>query len=405
VTQAEPSVADTVLPEIAAEHPRLTEIRRDLHAHPELGYEETRTAALVAERLRGWGIDTHTGIGRTGVVGVLRAGRGTRSVALRADMDALPMTETNTFGHRSLFSGKMHACGHDGHTTMLLGAAQYLARRRDFDGTIVFVFQPAEEGGGGAKAMIQDGLFERFPCDAIFGIHNHPGLAQGVFGLRDGPILASSNRFDVRIVGRGTHASQPHIGIDPVVVGAQIVNALQPLISRARNPREMSVLSVTQFHAGEAYNVIPEKAVLKGTVRTFSDAELDRLEQSMRQVVGSVGAMYGAQIEFDFVRSYSPTVNDPAQTAFAASVARDLAGASAVEYPTEPLAGSEDFSYFLHEKPGSFVLLGARPPPSSPSWHGMVIPCHHPQYDFNDAILPIGATYWVRLAQQFLAQG
>jgi len=402
--QAEPSVADTVLPEIAAEHAELTAIRRDIHAHPELAYEETRTAALVADRLRAWGIETHTGIGRTGVVGVLRAGSGSRSVALRADMDALPMTETGNLAHRSRFAGRMHACGHDGHTAMLLGAAQYLARHRGFDGTIVLVFQPAEEGGGGAKAMIDDGLFERFPCDAIFGIHNHPGLAQGTFGFRDGPILASSNRFDIRITGRGTHAAEPHMGIDPIVVGAQVVNALQTLVSRSRNPREVSVVSVTQFHAGEAYNVIPEQATLKGTVRTFSYEELDRLESGIRTVAESVASMLGARAAVEFVRTYPPTVNHPGETAFAAQVARERVGSAHVEYPTELLAASEDFSFYLQHKPGSFVMLGAKPPASSPTWHGMVIPCHHPQYDFNDEILPIGATYWVTLAQQFLAR-
>ncbi len=330
--------------EIERVHGELTALRRDIHAHPELAFQETRTSTLVAERLREWGLEVHTGLGKTGVVGVLRAGSGKKTIGLRADMDALPMPEHNRFAHKSTISGRMHGCGHDGHTTMLLGAAQYLARHRDFDGTIVFIFQPAEEGGNaGARAMMEDGLFDRFPCDAVFGIHNMPGMPVNQFGFRAGPTMASSNRWDIVIKGVGGHAAQPHASVDPIVVAADMVHALQTVISRSKNPLDQAVLSITQIHAGDAYNVIPGEAVLRGTVRTYTVEALDKIESDMRRIATTLPQVYGGTGELDFVRAYPPLVNWEKETAFAAQVAEDVFGADQVLRDMPPFMGAEDF--------------------------------------------------------------
>ncbi len=392
--------------DITAEHAALTALRRDIHAHPELAFQETRTSDLVAERLAAWGLEVHRGIGKTGVVGVLRGSRGagTRAVGLRADMDALPMPEHNRFAHASRHAGRMHGCGHDGHTTMLLGAAQYLARHRDFEGTVNFIFQPAEEGGNaGARAMMADGLFERFPCDEIYGIHNMPGAPVGHFHLRKGPMMASSNRFDIVVRGTGGHAAMPQKAVDPIVIVAEMVGVLQTVISRSKSPIDTAVLTVTQIHAGDAYNVIPDEAVLRGTVRTFSIEVLDLIEERMRRIAETLPQVYGATGELTFFRAYPPVVNHDAPTDFAAQVAEDAFGASRVQRNTAPVAGAEDFSFYLEKVPGTYVFLGnGGGEHREATYHGMG-PCelHNPNYDFNDALLPIGSTYWVRLVQAF----
>ncbi|HEY0294852.1 MAG TPA: M20 aminoacylase family protein [Bordetella sp.] len=395
------------LDEIERAHGELTAIRRDIHAHPELAFEETRTSNLVAQRLREWGIEVHTGLGKTGVVGVLRgAGSSKKTLGLRADMDALPMPELNRFAHASTFSGRMHGCGHDGHTTMLLGAAQYLARHRElFDGTVNFIFQPAEEGGNaGARAMIEDGLFEKFPCDAIFGIHNMPGLPTNKFCFREGPFMASSNRWDIVIRGVGGHAAMPNRGVDPIVISAEVVQALQTIISRRRDPLDPAVLSVTQIHAGDAYNVIPNEVVLRGTVRTFTTETLDQIESDMRRIVTTLPEVYGGSGELQFVRAYPPVVNHAKETAFAIQVARDAFGAGQVEENSAQLMGAEDFSFYLQKVPGAYLFLGnGEGGHREAGYHGMG-PCqlHNSNYDFNDALLPVGATYWVKLVESFL---
>ncbi|HTZ37965.1 MAG TPA: M20 aminoacylase family protein, partial [Stellaceae bacterium] len=298
------------LDSIAASHDEMTGWRRDIHAHPELGFEEERTAGLVAERLEAFGIEVTRGVGKTGVVGRLRVGNSPRAIGLRADMDCLPILEANRFAHRSTHDGRMHACGHDGHTTMLLGAAKYLAKTRNFDGTVHFIFQPAEEGRGGAEAMLADGLFERFPCDAIFGMHNRPGLAVGKFQIRPGPMMAGGGSFTINVAGVGAHGARPEAGVDPIVVGAQIVAALQTIVARNVRPVDTAVVSVTQFHAGHAFNVIPGEAVLGGTVRCFSDAVMSLIETNMRRIAESTAAGFGARAELDFRALFPPLVND-----------------------------------------------------------------------------------------------
>ena len=311
-----------ILEEAAA----LTGLRRDLHAHPELGYQEQRTSDLIAETLSGWGIPVHRGLGGTGVVGIVRNGRGTRAVGLRADIDALPVTERNTFAHASVQTGRMHACGHDGHAAMLLAAARYMAAHRNFDGTVYLVFQPAEEAGGGARAMIRDGLFERFPMEAIFGIHNWPGLAAGQFAIRSGPVFASSNEFKVTVRGRGAHAAMPHNAIDPLPVACQMVQAFQTVISRNNRPTDAAVISVTMIRAGEATNVVPETCELQGTVRTFTVEVLDMIEQRMQRIAQATCEAYAASCEFTFTRNYPPTVNHPRETGFARELLHELVG-------------------------------------------------------------------------------
>ena len=391
--------------EIERAHADLTALRRDIHAHPELAFEETRTAGLVAQRLRDLGLEVHTGLGKTGVVGVLRAGSGTKTIGLRADMDALPMPEHNRFEHRSTIPGRMHGCGHDGHTTILLGAAEYLSRHRNFDGTINFIFQPAEEGGNaGAKAMIEDGLFDRFPCDAIYGLHNMPGMPVNQFGFRAGPMMASSNRWDIIIKGVGGHAAQPHGAVDPIVVAADMVHALQTVISRSRDPLDAAVLSITQIHAGDAYNVIPGEAVLRGTVRTYTTAALDKIEADMRRIVTTLPQVYGGSGELQFVRAYPPLVNWAEQTAFATEVARAAFGDEHVNTEIPQFMGAEDFSFYLEKVPGCYLFLGNGDGDHRlQSYHGMG-PCqlHNPNYDFNDALLPVGATYWVKLVEAYM---
>ncbi|AKQ57895.1 amidohydrolase/peptidase [Bordetella hinzii] len=391
--------------EIQRAHGELTALRRDIHAHPELAFQETRTATLVAERLRALGLEVHTGLGKTGVVGVLRAGSGKKSVGLRADMDALPMPEHNRFEHKSTIPGRMHGCGHDGHTAILLGAAQYLAAHPDFDGTVNFIFQPAEEGGNaGARAMMEDGLFERFPCDAIFGLHNMPGMPVNQFGFRAGPTMASSNRWDIVIKGLGGHAAQPHAAVDPIVIAAEMVQALQTVVSRSRNPLDPAVLSITQIHAGDAYNVIPGEAVLRGTVRTYTVEALDKIEADMRRIATTLPQVYGGCGELDFVRAYPPLVNWEKETAFAARVAEEVFGRENVNPQVPQFMGAEDFSFFLEKVPGCYLFLGNGDGDHRlQSYHGMG-PCqlHNPNYDFNDALLPVGATYWVKLVQAFL---
>ncbi len=378
-------------------------IRRDIHAHPELCFEENRTADVVAQQLTKWGIPIHRGLGKTGVVGTITAGTSRRAIGLRADMDALPLQEHNQFEHKSQHAGKMHACGHDGHTAMLLGAAKYLAEHRNFDGAIHLIFQPAEEGGGGADAMIKDGLFEKFPCDAVFGMHNWPGSPVGTFGVAPGPMMASSNEFEITITGKGAHAALPHNGIDPVMVAVSIAQNLQTLITRNKKPIDAAVLSITQIHAGDAYNIIPNEAVLRGTVRTFSTPVLDQIESGMRRIVEHSAAALGAQAALRFHRNYPPTVNHAKEALFAAEVMKEVVGAENVLTDVEPTMGAEDFAFMLLAKPGCYFFIGNGDGAHRESGHG-IGPCmlHNPSYDFNDALIPIGATLWVRLAERFL---
>jgi len=391
-----------LLKPILDEAATLASLRRDIHAHPELGYQEQRTAALIADTLTQWGIPVHRGLGGTGVVGVVRNGSATRAVGLRADIDALPVTERNTFAHASMYAGRMHACGHDGHTAMLLAAARYLAAHRDFDGTVYLVFQPAEEGGGGARAMIRDGLFERFPMDAIFGIHNWPGLRVGQFAVRAGPVFASTSEFKVTIRGRGAHAAMPHDSIDPLPVACQIVQAFQTVISRNKRPLDAAVISATMIRAGEATNVIPESCELRGTVRTFTVEVLDMIEQSMRRIAEATCQAFAAGCEFTFTRNYPPTVNHPRETGFVGELLAELVGAENVK-EFEPTMGAEDFSYFLQEKPGCYFVIGNGDGAHRTAGHGEG-PCvlHNPSYDFNDELIPLGGSMWVRLAEKWL---
>ncbi|MDY7546441.1 M20 aminoacylase family protein [Glaciimonas sp. CA11.2] len=378
-------------------------IRRDLHAHPELCYKEQRTADVVAEKLTEWHIPVIRGMGITGVVGVLKKGNGERAIGLRADMDALPVQELNTFAHASQHEGKMHACGHDGHTAMLLGAARHLSLHGDFDGTVYLIFQPAEEGGAGAQRMIDDGLFVQCPMEAVFGMHNWPGMPAGKFGVTPGPMMASSNEFEVIIKGKGSHAAQPHKSVDPVMIAVQIAQSWQTIVARNVNPNDSAVLSITQIHSGSATNVIPDEATLIGTVRTFSVDVLDLIEERMRDIAHHTGAAFGAEVDFRFHRNYPPLVNHPTETAFAVSVMQSMSGADNVNATVEPTMGAEDFAFMLQSKPGCYVFLGNGSGDHRDGGHGLG-PCnlHNASYDFNDELLPIGASYWVNLAEAYL---
>ena len=393
-----------VIDSIAAQAAAMTALRRDLHAHPELCFQEQRTSDLIADQLTDWGIPIYRGLGKTGVVAILKNGSSTRAVGLRADIDALPMSERNTFAHASRHPGKMHACGHDGHTATLLAAARHLATHRDYDGTVYLVFLPAEEGGGGAREMIADGLFERFPMEAMFGLHNWPGLAVGQFAISNGPCFASSNEFHITIHGKGSHAAMPHLGIDPVLVACQMVQAFQTIITRNKRPIESGVISVTMVHAGEATNVVPDRCEIQGTVRTFTLEVLDLIEQRMQAIAEHTCAAFGARCEFAFKRNYPPTINHPAETAFARGVLSDLVGADNV-LAFEPTMGAEDFSYFLQALPGAYFVMGNGDGEHRDGGHGLG-PCtlHNPSYDFNDTLIPLGATAWVRLAERWLAR-
>src|SRR5579863_203118 len=383
--------------DLAEARSRLDEIRHHIHQHPELSYEEADTARFVADKLDAWGYDVTRNVGGHGLVASLKVGTGTRTVGVRADMDALPIHEQTGLDYASVHAGKMHACGHDGHTTVLLGAAQHLAKTRRFDGTVHLIFQPAEEAGSdsGAVRMIADGLFERFPCDAIFGLHNHPGVAVGTFGFRAGPLMAACDTVKVRIVGRGGHAARPHLSVDPVVVGSSIVMALQSVVARNVDPNEAAVVTVGSFRSGHAPNVIPEDAVLEMSVRSFSPAVRETLEARIRAIVDSQAQAYGATAEIDFIRGYPVLVNSEAETEFARQVAVELVGPEHVIAPFPPIAGSEDFAYYLQQRPGCFVRLG----------NGEGRPMlHNARYDFNDENLTIGAAFWTRLVERFLGK-
>jgi amidohydrolase len=393
-----------VLDSIVTQAAQIAALRREIHAHPELCFQEVRTADLVAAKLTEWGIPIHRGLGTTGVVGIVKGGSSDRAVGLRADMDALPIQEFNTFAHASRHAGKMHACGHDGHTAMLLAAAQYLATHRDFDGTVYLIFQPAEEGGGGAREMIQEGLFEQFPMEAVFGMHNWPGMPVGSFALSPGPVMASASEFKITIRGKGSHAALPHNGIDPVPVACQMVQAFQTIITRNKKPVDAGVISVTMIHAGEATNVVPDSCELQGTVRTFSMEVLDMIERRMRQVAEHVSAAHDATCEFEFERNYPPTINSEAQARFAREVMASIVGEENVRVQ-EPTMGAEDFAFMLQAKPGAYCFIGNGDGMHREMGHGGG-PCtlHNPSYDFNDDLIPLGATYWVQLAQAWLAR-
>lgn len=393
-----------IIDSIVTEAAGIAAIRRDIHAHPELCFEEVRTAGVVARQLEAWGIPVHRGLGTTGLVGIVKNGTSSRAVGLRADMDALPIQEFNTFDHASRHKGKMHACGHDGHTAMLLAAAQHFAKHRNFDGTVYLIFQPAEEGGGGAREMIADGLFEKFPMEAVFGMHNWPGPQVGRFAVSPGPVMASSNEFKITIRGKGSHAALPHDGIDPVPVACEMVQAFQTIISRNKKPIDAGVISVTMIHAGEASNVVPDRCELQGTVRTFTLEVLDLIERRMKQVAEHVCAAHEATCEFEFVRNYPPTVNSVAEAEFARKVMEDIVGADNV-LVQEPTMGAEDFAYMLQAKPGAYCFISNGDGAHRQMGHGEG-PCmlHNPSYDFNDDLIPLGATYWVRLAEQWLAR-
>jgi hippurate hydrolase len=382
------------LPQIEAFAGELTMIRRDLHAHPEIGFEEVRTSGIVAEKLAEWGIEVHRGIGKTGVVGILegKGGPGKR-IGLRADMDALPMEETTNLPWRSTIAGRNHACGHDGHTTMLLGAARYLAENRDFVGTAVFVFQPAEEGLGGARAMLADKLFERFPCDEIYGLHNAPNLDAGQIAVFPGPAMAGADFFDIRITGRGSHGAMPHLGRDPVIVAITLAGALQTIVSRNADPRESTVLSITQIHAGSAYNVIPNEAALAGTIRSFSPEIAALVRDRMREIAAGLAQSFGVEIEVDIRSIFDVLVNHPEQSVAAAAVACEIVGEQNVLTEVKPMMGSEDFADMLRAVPGAYCWVG----------HAGSVPVHNPGFVLDDGILPVGASLLARLVETRLA--
>jgi len=383
----------------------IASIRRDLHAHPELCFQEVRTADVVAAKLTEWGIPIHRGLGTTGVVGIVKNGTSNRAIGLRADMDALPVTELNTFEHASKHQGKMHACGHDGHTAMLLAAAQHLAKHRNFDGTVYLIFQPAEEGGGGAREMIAEGLFEKFPMDAVYGMHNWPGMKAGQFAVSPGPAMASSNEFKITIHGKGGHAALPHTGIDPVPVACEMVLAFQTILTRSKKPTDTGLISVTMVHAGEATNVIPDTCELQGTVRTFSIEVLDLIETRMKKIAEHIGAAHEAEVDFYFHRNYPPTINSAAEANFAREVMAGIVGADNV-LTQEAAMTAEDFSFMLQAKPGAYAFIGNGDGAHRAMHHGGG-PCtlHNASYDFNDDLIPLGATCWVELAEQFLKPG
>jgi amidohydrolase len=392
-----------LLEPILSDVAEITRIRRDIHAHPELCFQEERTADVIAKALTDWGIPIHRGLGKTGVVGIVKAGTSPRAVGLRADIDALPMTEHNSFPHASTHKGKMHACGHDGHTAMLLAAAKHFSKHRNFDGTVYLIFQPAEEGGGGAREMIKDGIFEKFPMEAVFGAHNWPGMPVGMVGLNPGAMMASSNSFRVVIRGKGSHAALPYMGIDPVPVACQMVMAWQTIITRNRKPIDPGVISATMIHTGEAINVVPDSAEIRGTVRTFTIETLDLIERRMKEVAEGTCAAFGATCEFEFQRTYPPTVNHAAETEFVRKTLASVVGAENI-VPFEPTMGAEDFSFFLQEKPGCYFVLGNGDGTHRLGGHGLG-PCmlHNPSYDFNDELIPVGASCWVKIAESWLA--
>jgi amidohydrolase len=377
-------------------------LRRDIHAHPELCFQEQRTSDLIAKTLTDWDIPVHRGLGTTGVVGIIKNGSSHRALGLRADIDALPMTEHNKFPHASVNPGKMHACGHDGHTAMLLAAARELSSQRNFDGTVYVIFQPAEEGGGGAREMIKDGLFTLFPMQAIFGVHNWPGIAAGQFAIKSGPVFASSNDFKIKIRGKGAHAAMPHNGIDPVPAACQMVQAFQTIITRNKNPIDAGVISVTMIQAGEATNVMPDFCELRGTVRTFTLEVLDLIERRMQQIAEATCQAFESTCEFNFRRNYPPTINHSKETQFAHDLLSSMVGSDNV-HEFEPTMGAEDFSFFLLEKPGCYFLIGNGDGGHRSVDHGAG-PCmlHNPSYDFNDELIPLGGSMWVRLAETWL---
>jgi amidohydrolase len=371
----------------------LAEIRRDIHAHPELGLEEHRTAEIVARKLESWGIEVHRGVGRTGVVGVLRRGSGASAIGLRADMDALPMAEETNLPYRSTAAGRMHACGHDGHTTMLLGAAKYLATHGRFDGTVNFIFQPGEEGLGGALAMLEDRLFERFPCDAIYAMHNRPGMPVGQFGISPGPSAAGGAFFDITVTGRGTHGARPEVGIDPLLTACHITTALQSIVARNVPPFDTAVVSVTKIVGGDAYNVIAQTAVVSGTARAMRRETMDLIEMNMKRLATGVAAAFGATAEVDFRLIFAPLVNDADRTDELAAAAEALVGAANVDRAKPPGMGSEDFSFMMERVPGAYIQVG----------NGDCAPLHNPAYNFNDEAAPYGAALYAAIAERKLA--
>jgi amidohydrolase len=380
---------------ISQYQPELIDIRRDIHANPELGMEEHRTAELVAKKLESWGIEVHRGVGGTGVVGVLRSGNGQQAVGLRADMDALPIEEVNAVPYRSRNSGRMHACGHDGHTTMLLGAARYLAETRDFNGTVNFIFQPGEEGMGGALAMLKDGLFERFPCDSIYGMHNRPGSAVGHFSITPGVAMAAGAFFDITVTGKGAHGARPSEAIDPVLAACHIGTALQSVVARNVPPADMAVLSVTQIKSGDAYNVIPQSAAMAGTVRAMRRETMTLIEEALRRVVTGVASGLGATAEVDFRLIFAPLPNDKQAVQEMADAAAELVGEAKVDRNKPPASASEDFSFMLEKVPGAYINLGNGEASA---------PVHNERYDFNDEIIPLGAALYARVVERKLTR-
>lgn len=388
-----------IIDDLATSNAEFTAWRRELHAHPQTAFEETFASDFVAQKLADFGLSVQRGLATTGVVGTLQ-GKGetnghVRAIGLRADIDALDITEQNDVSYRSQYPGKMHACGHDGHTTMLLAAAKHLAATRNFAGTVHFIFQPAEENEGGGRVMVEEGLFERFKCDAVFGMHNWPGLPVGEFAVCEGPAMAAFDVFEIRIQGRGCHAAMPHIGVDSIVVASHVVTALQTIASRQTNPLDQIVVSVTQIHAGDTWNVIPQEVVLRGTVRTFRPHVQDMAETSLKRIATGVASSFGATATIDYQRRYPATVNTPLQSKWAVEAAGATVGNDHVETEPQPCMGSEDFAFMLQECPGCYIWVG-----NGVSDGGRVL--HSPRYDFNDSIIPIGASYWVRLVEQLL---
>jgi amidohydrolase len=384
-----------ILNRIADLHPEITAWRHDIHAHPELLFDVHRTAGMVAEKLKSFGCDqVVTGIGQTGVVGVIhgRKGTGHRAIGLRADMDALPIEEANDLPYKSTVPGKMHACGHDGHTAMLLGAAKYLAETRNFTGSAVIIFQPAEEGGGGGREMVKDGLMDRFAIEEVYGMHNYPGLPIGQFALRPGPLMAAADRIRIEIEGKGGHAARPHYSVDTILVAAQMINQIQSIVSRNVDPLESAVISITMVEAGNTDNVIPQTALLRGTARSLIPEVQDLLEKRLHEVVEGTARLHGAKAKLTYRRDYPVTRNHDRQTAFAATVAAEVVGWERVDDKVAPVMGAEDFSFMLNERPGAFIFVG----------NGESAGLHHPAYNFNDEVIPVGTSYWVKLVETAL---